>query len=181
MESLWLLPFFLGIFFIILPQVFQFYFQYNPYENLGVIAFKFWFITVKTFSFEVKCDRIILRTNKKRIDMLFLEFDPKLKFYQKLSNEIKDKVKLKYLDIYSRIGTTDASSTALMTGALAVLAKAICSKIKNSKPTATININAFAEFKKKVFEVLVYSKISLSIFDFLYAVVIAWLGQKQNT
>lgn len=180
METLWLLPLFAVILFVAVPQVFKFYVFYSPYQNFGFVAVKFWFLVVFKFSFEFKINKIVIRTGKKTIDVEYALSDPTLKFYGDLSKEIQDKIKLKSFDFYSKIGTGDAASTALWTGFMAALAKAVCSKMKTSKPTANININAYSEFKRRIFEVSLYSKVSLSIFEFLYSVLMAWFMQKNT-
>ena len=163
-----------------MPQGFRFYFFVNPYENFGFVAVKFWFITVKSLSFRIQKAKILVHTGKKTIQFNLLQVSPRLKFFRQLSVEIQDKIKLKHLDFYSQIGTGDAAKTAMLTGVVAVAAKSIACKIKNFKPTATIDINAFSNFKTRVFEVTIYSKVSLSLFDFLYSVVVAWYKQKNT-
>lgn len=179
MESLWLLPLLLFIFFIVIGQVFKFYLTYNPLDNEGLVIIKIWGIKIKNFSFQIKPKAIIIRTAKQTQNKEYSFSDPKIKFYEKFSLQVKEKIKLKNVDFYSKIGTLDACQTSIYVGVVNVISKVIFAYIKNVKPTCSICINNHADYDKKICNFSLYAKLSLSIFDFVYCLLFAWL-EKNN-
>lgn len=181
MESLWLLPLLLFIFFIVVGQVFRFYVSFDFFNNNGLVVIKLWCFQIKKFSVQFKKDGIVIRTEKKSEEVKYAFNDPKLKFVENFSLEVTEKTKVKMLDIYSNIGAGDAQKSALLSGTVNVFWKILVAKIKNAKPTCTIDITNQTFFNEKVFNVMVICKLSLSIFDFLYSLIFAWLKSGQNT
>ena len=177
MESLWLLIVLFFIFILIIPQVFKFYVAYNPLENKGLLILKLWFINILYFSFQIRPSGIIVRTRKKRKQIEYAFNDPTIKFYKDFSRQIQQKLKLKYVDLYSKIGTGDASQSAILGGMCNALYNAIGAKIKNKKKSCTVIINSHTEFKERVFDVSVFSNLSIALFDFIYCFIMAYLGK----
>lgn len=180
MESLWLIPVLVFILLLVFGQIFKFYLAYSPYENSGLVVMKLWNIKIQYFSFQLKPKSIVIRTNNKKTQVEYSFNDPQIKFYENLSLQINEKIKIKHIDIYSNVGTGDAAESALICGVLNVFYKIFSAYIKTMKPTCSINISSHAQFNKKVFDFSVYSKISLSLFDFLYCLFIALL-EKDRT
>ena len=181
MESLWLLPLFGFIFFIVIGQVFKFYVSFDFLENSGLVVIKLWFFKLKQFSVQFKKDGIVIRTGKQVEEVKYAFNDPKLKFVQDFSKEVMEKTKVKLVDIYSNVGAGDAQGSALLSSSVNVLWKILMAKIKNTKPTCTVDITNQTFFNDKVFNVSVFSKVSLSIFDALYSLIFAWLKSSNNT
>lgn len=180
MESLWLIPVLVFILLLIFGQVFKFYFAYSPLENSGLVVVKLWNIKIQYFSFQLKPKSIVIRTNNKKTQVEYSFNDPKIKFYENLSNQVNEKIKVKHIDIYSNIGTGDACESALICGVLNIFYKIFSAYIKTVKPTCSINISSHTQFNQKVFDFSMYSKISLSLFDFLYSLFMAIL-EKERT
>ena len=181
MESLWLLPLFGFILFIVIGQVFKFYVSFDFLENGGLVVIKLWFFKLKQFSVQFKKDGIVIRTGMEVEEVKYGFNDPKLKFVQDFSQEVMEKTKVKLVDIYSNVGAGDAGSSALLSSSVNVLWKILAAKIKNTKPTCTVDITNQTFFNDKVLNVSVFSKISLSIFDALYSLIFAWFKSSNNT
>lgn len=180
MESLWLLIVLFFIILLIIPQVYKLYIAFDPINNKGLVIIKIWGIHLKYFSFQLNTDSIKVRTGKKLKEVEYKLTDPKIKLYQNFTTQIKQKIKVKYIDIFSNVGTGNAYSTGLLCGSLNVFYKIFSSFIKNSKPTCSINITSQASFNKKISHFSFFGKISIAIFDFIYCFFIAWLQKDKQ-
>lgn len=180
MESLWLLPLLIFFLFLSVGQVFRVYISYNFYENLGLVVFKFFIFKVVEISFDLSVSSITIRSKKKTKNMRFEFSDPKLKFAENLAAQIKDKLRIKEFSLCAKIGLGDAGKTARLCGAVDAVFKSLGCYIKNIKPTASVNTGALASFKKEILEVSFFGKMSLSVFDFLYALLFSMFIEKNT-
>lgn len=180
MESLWLLPLLFGLVMIVIGQVFYVYCAYDVHQNLGLVVVKCWFLKLKHFSFQIASGGIVVRTENTKKQVNYAFSDPKLKFYERLMLEIKDKTKAKSLFVDAEVGANWAKNTAMFCGLTDVALKILCAYVKNMKPTCKMHAMAHPNFQKNVLKISVYSKVSISIFDFLYAVVFAWLDKDKK-
>ena len=168
METLWLIIVLFFVLIFIVPLFFKVYFSFNPLENEGMIVIKLFFINIIYFSFQIKVDGIVIRTKTKRKQIVYKFTDPKIRFYELLTLQLKHKVKIKYLDIFSEVGTGDAFSSALTTAVMNIFYHIIASYIKNLKLSSSISINSHTLFNKKTFEVRMFLRFSISLFDIFY-------------
>lgn len=180
MESLWLLPILFLFLFLSIGQVFKIYVAYDIYKNEGLVVFKFFALKIINVSFSFSVNEIKIITNKKIKTISFEPSDPNLKFAQALSVQIKDKLRVKEIDISAKIGLGEAQQTAILSAAAGVFFKVLCAYVKNVKPTASVNAEAFSSFHTKVLQIAFYGKMSLSLFDFLYALLVCAFGQKNT-
>lgn len=179
MESFWLVIFLILFLFLSLGQVFKVVVDYDIYKNLGQISIKFFVFKVIKFSFSLSAKEIILKGKKTKV-ISFEDADPSLKFVEKMAGQIKDKLRIKEICLCVDIGFKEAQSTAIFCGGVDVFFKIFSSYIKNIKPTATVFCKANPHFKKQVLSVYFYGKMSLSIFDFVYALVLSVLSQNHT-
>lgn len=180
MESLWLVPLLLFFLLLTIGQVFRIYISYNLYENLGLVVFKFFVFKVVKISFDLSPSSITIRSKKKTKNISFEFSDPHLKFAENFAMQIKDKLRVKDLSLCAKIGLEEAGNTATLCGAVDVMFKSFVCYVKNIKPTASVKAVAYASFKKKIMEVSFYGKMSLSIFDFLYALLFSLFVEKNT-
>ena len=150
---------------LIFPLIFRLYFSFDPIKNYGMVVIKLWFIDIEYFTFQLKHSGIIIRTKKERKQLEFQFTDPKIKFYEYFTLKLKQKTMVKYLDIYSQIGTNHAFETAVLSSFFNILYNSFFAYVKNLKPSSKVVINSQAVFNQKIFSVRFYSKISISIFD----------------
>ena len=96
MESLWLLIVLFLLILLIIPLFFRIYLSFDPLNNEGMVVIKLFFINIVYFSFQLTINGIIIRTKKERKQLEYKFSDPKIKFYELLTLQLKQKVKLKY-------------------------------------------------------------------------------------
>ena len=181
MESLWLIGVLIGVLLLVIGQVFKLSVFYNLLENSGDLSIKLWFLKIKKLSFKISHNGIIIRTNKKRMQIEYSINDPEIKFYENFSMQVKEKIKIKHISFYSNIGTKDAYHTAMLSALVNIFYKTLAAKVKNIKPTSSVDINAVTSFNQNVCKFSFYGKLSLSIFDFLYCLIFAWLENSKHT
>ena len=150
MESLWLLIVLFLLILLIIPLFFRIYLSFDPLNNEGMVVIKLFFINIVYFSFQLTINGIIIRTKKERKQLEYKFSDPKIKFYELLTLQLKQKVKLKYINIYSKIGTGDAYHSAMLSGLINIIYHIFSSYLKNLKYSTSISVNSQTLFNEKV-------------------------------
>lgn len=163
MENWWLFIILFFLLLIIFPLFFKVYFTYNPKTNLGMMVVKLWFVKIVFFSFQLKHTGIIIRTKKQRKQVEYAFGDPRLQFFEHFMMKIKEKIYVKYVDIYSKIGTGNAVQSAVMSSIFLIIFKTLVAYVKNSKPKTKADINAHTAFNEDVFIFSLYGELSISI------------------
>lgn len=180
MESLWLLIVLFVFIILIFPMFLKLYFHFSPLKNSGLVIIKIWFIKISHYSFQLKSNSIIIRSKKERKQIEYQFSDPKLKFYEYFYMQLREKTKLKYLDIYSEIGTSDAFHSALLSSLLNIFYKIFGSYIKNVKFSTSVIINTKTIFNKPTFLISIFSKASITLFDILYCFFISLFYENEK-
>ncbi|MDD2445207.1 MAG: hypothetical protein PHX09_00080 [Clostridia bacterium] len=168
MESIWLLIVLLIFLVFILPLFVKYYVSYSPIQNSGMIVIKIGFIYISYFSFQLKANSVVIRSKKKRKQIEYKFNDPMIIFYEHFFNEIKQKVKIKKINIYSEIGTGDAFHSAILSSFVNIIYKIISAYVKNLKYSSSIMVNTNTSFNKKVLITSFYVKASMSLFDIFF-------------
>lgn len=171
MQSLYFfIPFFV-IILLLLPIIFEVRLSYNFLSNSGVLCVYVFKIKLIYFFFEIS-DRQIKLKNQKQTSQKQLDFDsPEIALYEEFVSQIKDKTRLKFLELYYNIGLGDAFLTSIVCGMIDVLALIFFTGIKNKKPTASLGVYDTVSYNKKEAEVAVDLSVSISLFDVVYSFV----------
>lgn len=141
---------------------------------------KLWFVKITYISFQLKPNSIIIRSKKERKQIEYKFEDPKLKLYEYFYMQLRQKLKLKLLDIYSEIGTSDAFQSAMLSTILNIIYKIIGSYIKNTKFSSSIIVNTKTNFNKPALSISIFSKASITLFDIIYCFFITLCYEKRN-
>lgn len=180
MQSLWLLiPLFLILLFL-LPFVFEVRLSYNIYKNMGTFSLKLWFIRIKLLTFKIKGKKLIVRSKNKAKQIEISLVGPEIKLIEQFTVQIKDKIKVKKLEFHSRIGTGDAFHSAILSSVISIFVSMIWGYVKNQKETTSINVMNHTAYKKKVFQVAILGRVSISLFDTLYSFIMASIIVKKS-
>lgn len=92
-------------------------------------------------------------------------------FIQTLSQEIKDKTKLKEISIYYNIGFKDAFLSAMFAGFINLAITIFLTNVKNQKPTASLSLNDTVSYNREVCQLAVKLIMSISLFDIVYSLI----------
>jgi len=181
MQNLYLIILAVVIVVLLLPVPVAVKTTYSPYQNFGVLAFKFLNFKFKVATFSVKGLGLVI-TTKKGVE--YQEIDISISkrqiiYVQNLLNQIKDKIKIKQMYFISRVGTGNALKTAMTIGALNQLFYGLFAFLKNEKQTASLTVRSTAEWEKKVFNMAVGFRFSISIYDVLFCLIYANLKARR--
>lgn len=96
-------------------------------------------------------------------------------FYKTLFSEVKDKTRLKTLFVFYNIGLNDAYRSAMTAGTVNAFLLIFFTAIKNQKPTASLGVYDTVSYNREVCEFAIKCRISVTIFDILYALLISYI------
>lgn len=171
MQSLYFLIPTLVIILLMLPIILEVRFSYNLFENKGTICIYLFKIKLQYFLFEI-CDNQIKIQDQKQTSEKQIDFDsPELAFYEEFVAQIKDKTRLKFLELYYNIGLDDAFLTSMVCGLINVCALILFTGMKNKKPTASLGVYDIVSYNKKVVEFAIDLSVSISLFDVVYSFI----------
>lgn len=180
MESLYLLILAFFIIIIIFPFSFNLEGAYNININDGYFFFKIWRITLKKVKFKRKGKAIIL-IEKHKNESLEIEInEEQLRFWKLFINEVKDKIKIRKIDVQSETGLGDPYKSSLFSGVFSSLILAFFARLKSSQPTASFVLNNQTNFFEFYFEIKAFLRFSISIFDIIFSFVLALLKTKKD-
>ena len=90
-------------------------------------------------------------------------------FIEEFSKQIKQKSRLKYLEVYYHLGVEDAYLTSMIAGIINSALLIFFTGLKNSRPTASLGVYDSVSFNKKVAEIAINFCASLTLFDVVYS------------
>lgn len=180
MESLYLLIAAFFVVVIIFPFSFNLESAYNININDGYFFFKIWKITLKKVQFKRKGRNIILIEQHKNEDLEIEINQEQLRFWKVFLNEIKNKIKIRKIDVQSETGMGDPFKSALFSGVYSSLLLSFFSRLKCSQPTASFLLNNDVNFFEFSFEIKTFLRFSISIFDIIYSFILSLLKSKKD-
>ncbi len=139
---------------------------------------------LSVFLFKIKLHHLIYRVENHRLimqeekddDEKEFEFDSRqVVFYKSLLSEVKDKTRLKELFVFYNLGLNDAFASAMAAGTVNTALLIFFTAIKNQKPTASLGVYDTVSYNREIAEFAVKTKISVTLFDILYALFIAYI------
>ena len=171
MQSLYFLIPTVVIILLMFPIILEVRFSFNLLESRGTFCIYVFKIKLQYFFFEIYGRQIKLQ-NQKQTTQKQLDFDsPELAFYEEFTSQIKDKTRLKFLEVYYNIGLGDAFLTSMVCGLINVGALILFTGLKNKKPTASLGVYDIVSYNKKVVEIAVNLSVSISAFDVAYSLI----------
>ena len=181
MSSLYFLIPTVFILILMLPMFFEVKLSYNIFENSGVISVFFEKVKVKHYMFEIYKNSIRLK-DEKEINEKELNFSsPELVLIEEFSKQIKQKSRLKYLEVYYHLGVEDAYLSSLIAGVINSALLIFFTGLKNSRPTASLGVYDSVSFNKKVAEIAINFCVSLTLFDVVYSFLNSLILTKKRT
>ena len=180
MESLYLLILLFFIIILIVPLGFHGKCFYSLKSNRGAISIKLWGIKLISYKIKVKGKQIYILSNSKRSKEEIEVGAPELKFVNFFTDEVKDKIKLRSVNAYLRIGLENPLYSALLSSSVCDVILGAFSFFKNKRPTASYNLTTHTSFIENNFILALNVRLSLSILDVLYSILIAILRSKTD-
>ena len=180
LESLYFLIPAVFILILVSPLFLKLNVAFNVLNQTGSLSIMINKFRVLYYKIIIKDKKIILENDKGVEVQEFGEDDPELLFVEELIKQLKDKIKLKDLLVFYNIGLLDAFTSAMVAGYINLILTIIFCGIKSEKPTANLNIYDTVSYNREIAEVMVLLKISISIFDILYSMLLALILSKKR-
>ncbi len=181
MSSLYFLIPTVIIILLVMPIFLEVRLSFNLLDKSGVFCIYLFRKKLQYFKFEIEGREIKLKdeeeTKEKQID-----FDsPEIALYEEFSTQIKDKTRLRFIEVFYNVGLNDAFLTSMVCGVINIAVLIFFTSLKNKKPTASLQLYNTSSFNKKVANLATVINLSISLFDVVYSFIISViLSKKKN-
>lgn len=173
MQSLLLIIVVFFLLVLIVPIFVKFHLSYDIINNLGTLSVYIFFIRIILFKIRVKNKNIVLVTQKDQKEVETEISEKQIRFLNQLTTQLKQKLIVRKLYAYSRIGTGDAGSSAILTGLFNSIVGCVLASIKNVKKSARIGTFSEPSYNEKHLTFSLYGSFMITIFDILYSIVMS--------
>lgn len=180
MQSLWLIIIVLFLILFIVPIFAKLYFSFNVLDNLGAISLYIFFIKIIAYKIKYESGQIVVFTSKHEKDIEIQVSNKQLRFLKQLSVQLKQKIILKKVIIYSRIGLNDAANSAILTGVFNSIVSCFVGYVKNIKKSAKFYVLNNPNYNGYNFTFSSTISCSITIFDVIYALIMAFVIIKRS-
>lgn len=173
MQSLLLIIVVFFLVLIIIPIFAKAHLSYDLIANLGTISFYIFFIKIFAYKIRFKNKNIIIITQKDKKEIETQLSDKQMRFLEQLTSQLKQKIVVRKIYTFARIGTGNAYSSAVITGLFNVIASSVLAKIKNIKKSARIGVFAEPSYNENHLIFSVYGSFMITIFDIIYSLIMS--------
>lgn len=180
MSSLYFLIPTVIIILLVMPIFLEVRLSFNLLDKSGVFCIYLFRKKLQYFKFEIEGREIKLKdeeeTKEKQID-----FDsPEIALYEEFSTQIKDKTRLRFIEVFYNVGLNDAFLTSMVCGVINIAVLIFFTSLKNKKPTASLQLYNTSSFNKKVANLATVTNLSISLFDVVYSFIISVILSKKK-
>lgn len=180
MSSLYFLIPTVIIILLVMPIFLEVRLSFNLLDRSGVFCIYLFRKKLQYFKFEIEGREIKLKdeeeTKEKQID-----FDsPEIALYEEFSTQIKDKTRLRFIEVFYNVGLNDAFLTSMVCGVINIAVLIFFTSLKNKKPTASLQLYNTSSFNKKVANLATVINLSISLFDVVYSFIISVILSKKK-
>lgn len=180
MSSLYFLIPTVIIILLVMPIFLEVRLSFNLLDKSGVFCIYLFRKKLQYFKFEIDGREIKLKdeeeTKEKQID-----FDsPEIALYEEFSTQIKDKTRLRFIEVFYNVGLNDAFLTSMICGVINIAVLIFFTSLKNKKPTASLQLYNTSSFNKKVANLATVINLSISLFDVVYSFIISVILSKKK-
>ena len=114
-------------------------------------------------------------TSKNKMDVPLQISSGKIRFLEQLLIQLKQKVILKRIDLFSNIGINDAKNSAILAGFIQIVISTIFAKIKTQKMSAKLKHINNISYNQNRFTLALSGRLFITIFDVIYSSIISLL------
>lgn len=165
---------------LVMPIFLEVRLSFNLLDKSGVFCIYLFRKKLQYFKFVIEGREIKLKdeeeTKEKQID-----FDsPEIALYEEFSTQIKDKTRLRFIEVFYNVGLNDAFLTSMVCGVINIAVLIFFTSLKNKKPTASLQLYNTSSFNKKVANLATVINLSISLFDVVYSFIISVILSKKK-
>lgn len=165
---------------LIVPYKIKLHVSYNLLDNLGALSFYIFFIKVLAYKVTIKNKNIVLISEKKEKIIEKEVSQKQMRFLEQLLIQLKQKVVVKKIYLFSRIGIKNAMQSAILTGLFNSIFCSLLAYIKNTKKSAQIGSFCEPLYNDNCFTIGAYIAVSITIVDVLYALIMSLILIKRS-
>lgn len=155
--------------------------SFNLLEMCGAVGIFLFGIKVTHQMIWIKSNKIITK-KEKAINTKELDFQGKeILFIKILIKQLVNKTKLKKIELFYNLGIDDAFLSSMIAGYINFILVTFFTKIKNSKPTASLELNDTISYNRKIIQFVFNSFITISLFDIVYSLVRTVILTRKHT
>ena len=180
MQIFWyaLIVFFLLL--LIVPIFVKGYFYFDVLGNLGAISLFVFFIKIIAYKVKIEKGRLVFFTEKNRKEVPLEISQKQLRFLEQFGVQIKQKLIVRKITIFTRIGTKDAYAAAMLNGLFNAITLGVLSYVKNMKNEVSTNFARNPNYNGNDFTVSAQINGNVTIFDVLYALIMSFIIIKRS-
>lgn len=180
MQSLWLIIVVFFLIVLILPIFSKAYVTFDFLNNIGVISLYIFCFKIITYKAKFQKFKLVIFTSKDEKDIEVQVSQKQMRFLKQMSVQLKEKLILKDISFYSRIGLYDAFNTAIVTGLFSSLVSAFMGYVKNAKKSSTVNMINNPNYNGHNLTIAFKIRFFITIFDVIYAILMSFIIIKRS-
>lgn len=180
MQTVWLVIVVFFLILLIMPIFAKVHISYDLLHNLGAVSLYIFCIKILAYKVKFKGKNIILIKENKKKEIETKISDKQMRFFTQLSVQLKEKVVIRKLSVFSRVGVGDAFNSVMLMGTISVFINTILSMIKTNKPSARISYIPETAYNQNYFTVTLYCSFMITIFDIIYAIFMSLTIKKRS-
>ena len=165
---------------LVMPIFLEVRLSFNLLDKSGVFCIYLFRKKLQYFKFEIDGREIKLKDEKETKEKQ-IDFDsPEIALYEEFSTQIKDKTRLRFIEVFYNVGLNDAFLTSMICGVINIAVLIFFTSLKNKKPTASLQLYNTSSFNKKVANLATVINLSISLFDVVYSFIISVILSKKK-
>ena len=180
MQIVWHISIVFFLIFLILPIFAKGYLSFDVLNNIGVISLYIFFIKILAYKIKRKNNRIILYTEKNKRQIEVKVSQKQIRFLKQFTVQMKQKIILKNITVFSRIGLNDAYTTALLVGTFNTFCSCVMGYIKNIKPSTKMRVINYPDYNSSRLTFSAQITGFVTLIDVLYALLMSFIIIKRS-
>ncbi len=173
MQSVWLIVVVLFFVLLIVPVFAKAYLSYDFLNNVGIVSLYVFFVKILTYKLKFVKNQIVVYTNKNKKEVEVEISNKQIRFLKQFSVQMQQKIIVKKVNFFSRIGLNDAFYTALCSGMINVVSGMLVAYLKNIKKSAKFVVETNPNYNGKNFTIAVVASCFVTIFDVVYSIIMS--------
>lgn len=165
---------------LILPIFAKAYAYFDLLGNVGVVSLYILFFKIIAYKIKFANGNIILYTEKNRKQIEVKVSKKQLRFLKQFTIQMKQKVILKNVTAFSRIGLNDAYSTAVCVGLFNTVCSSIMGYVKNTKHSAKMRLVNHPQYNGSRLTFATQITGFVTLVDILYSVIMSFIIIKRS-
>ena len=180
MQIVWHIVIVFFLLLLIMPIFSKAYGYFDVLGNIGVVSLYVFFIKIFAYKIKILKGSIVFYTEKNRKEIEVQVSKKQLRFLKQFTVQMKQKIIIKNVTAFSRIGLNDAYSTALCVGTFNTLCSSVMGYIKNLKPSAKMRVVNHPEYNSSRLTFAAQITGFITLIDVLYALFMSFVIIKRS-